>query len=214
VNDSGSKTSYKLYTDTKDYIAKHLGSENFPSVSGMAPLIGVLSKLVVDGQIRSLVLSIVAVFLIVAIAFRSAVAGLISIVPLSAAVLCLFGVMGYVGITLNMATALISSIMIGVGIDYTIHFIYRFRLEARKDGDAERAVLRTLTTSGKGIVYNAVSVIIGFMVLMLSGFEPIFFFGFLIVFSIIICLVGALTILPALLVSTKPAFIFGKRSKQ
>jgi len=214
VNDSGSKTSYKLYTDTRDYIAKHLGSENFPSVSGMAPLIGVLSKLVVDGQIRSLALSIVAVFLIVAIAFRSAVAGLISIVPLSAAVLCLFGVMGYVGITLNMATALISSIMIGVGIDYTIHFIYRFRLEARKDGDAERAVLRTLTTSGKGIVYNAVSVIIGFMVLMLSGFEPIFFFGFLIVFSIIICLVGALTILPALLVSTKPAFIFGKRSKQ
>jgi len=213
VNDSGSKTSYQLYTNTKDYIAKNLGVENFPSVSGMAPLIGVLSKLVVDGQIRSLALSIGAVFIIVAIAFRSAVAGLISIVPLSAAVLCLFGVMGYVGITLNMATALISSIMIGIGIDYTIHFLYRYRLEVRKDGGAEQAVLRTMTTSGKGIVYNAVSVIIGFMVLMLSGFEPIFFFGFLIVFSIIGCLFGALTVLPALLVLTKPAFIFGKRSK-
>ncbi|MFA5728909.1 MAG: MMPL family transporter, partial [Candidatus Neomarinimicrobiota bacterium] len=98
--------------------------------------------------------------------------------------------------------------------DYTIHFMYRFRLEVRKDGDVEQAVIRTLTTSGKGIVYNAVSVVIGFTVLMLSGFEPIFFFGFLIVFSIIGCLFGALTVLPTLLVSIKPAFIFGKRSKQ
>jgi hypothetical protein len=213
VNDSSSQTSYKLYTDTQDFIANNMGTENFPSVSGMAPLIGVLSKLVVDGQIRSLALSIVAVFIIVAIAFRSTVAGLISIVPLSAAVVCLFGVMGYVGITLNMATALISSIMIGIGIDYTIHFIFRFRLEARKDGDAEQAAIRTMTTSGKGIVYNAVAVIIGFTVLMLSGFEPIFFFGFLIVFSIVGCLFGALTILPSLLILTKPGFIFGKRSK-
>jgi len=212
-NDSGSKTSYKLYTDTKDYIAKNLGTENFPSVSGMAPLIGVLSKLVVEGQIRSLALSIVCVFLIVAVAFRSATAGLISIVPLSAAVLGLFGIMGYVGITLNMATALISSIMIGVGIDYTIHFMYRFRLEVRKDGDAEKAVIRTLTTSGKGIIYNAVSVIIGFIVLMLSGFEPIYFFGFLIVVSITGCLFGALSVLPALMVLIKPAIIFGKRSR-
>jgi len=214
VNDSGSKTSYKLYTDAKEYILKNLGTENFPSVSGMAPLIGVLSELIVDGQIRSLALSIGAVFLIVAIAFRSAIAGLISIIPLGAAVLCLFGIMGYAGITLNMATALLSSIMIGVGIDYTIHFMYRFRLEAQKDANAEMAAIRTLITSGKGIVYNAVSVILGFTVLMLSGFEPIFFFGFLIIVSITGCLFGALTVLPALLVLIKPSFVFGKRSSR
>jgi hypothetical protein len=214
VNDSSSKASYKLYKDTQNYIAENLGAENFPKVSGMAPLIGVLSELVVDGQIRSLALSIIAVFLIIAIAFRSVKAGLIAIVPLIVAVLCLFGIMGHIGITLNIATALISSIMIGIGIDYTIHFLYRFRLEARNGADAEEATIRTLTTSGKGIVYNAISVIIGFMVLMLSGFEPISFFGFLIVFSIAVCLFGALTILPALLVLTKPAFIFGKRSLQ
>nr|MBP9005443.1 MMPL family transporter [Candidatus Neomarinimicrobiota bacterium] len=214
VNDSSSKASYKLYKDTQNYIAENLGTENFPKVSGMAPLIGVLSELVVDGQIRSLALSIIAVFLIIAIAFRSVKAGLIAIVPLIVAVLCLFGIMGHIGITLNIATALISSIMIGIGIDYTIHFLYRFRLEARNGADAEEATIRTLTTSGKGIVYNAISVIIGFMVLMLSGFEPISFFGFLIVFSIAVCLFGALTILPALLVLTKPAFIFGKRSLQ
>ncbi|MDD5765703.1 MAG: MMPL family transporter [Candidatus Marinimicrobia bacterium] len=212
VNDSGSKVSYKLYTDTKDYIAKNLGTENFPSVSGMAPLIGVLSELIIDGQIRSLLLSIISVFLIVAVFFRSLTAGLISIIPLSGAVLCLFGIMGYIGITLNMATAMLSSIMIGVGIDYTIHFMYRFRLEAQKGADAENAVIRTLTTSGKGIIYNATSVIVGFMVLMLSGFEPIYFFGFLIVVSITGCLLGALTILPALLVWIRPAFVFGKRS--
>jgi hypothetical protein len=214
VNDSSSKASYKLYKDTQNYIAENLETENFPKVSGMAPLIGVLSELVVDGQIRSLALSIIAVFLIIAVAFRSVKAGLIAIVPLIVAALCLFGIMGHIGITLNIATALISSIMIGIGIDYTIHFLYRFRLEARNGTDAEEATIRTLTTSGKGIVYNAISVIIGFMVLMLSGFEPISFFGFLIVFSIAVCLFGALTILPALLVLTKPAFIFGKRSLQ
>jgi len=109
-------------------------------------------------------------------------------------------------------TAMLSSIMIGVGIDYTIHFIYRFRYEIQHGATAEEAVINTLTTSGKGIIYNALSVIIGFTVLLISGFLPIYFFGFLIVFSISACLVGALTIMPAFLVSFRPKFIFRNKS--
>jgi len=101
--------------------------------------------------------------------------------------------------------------MIGVGIDYTIHFLYRYRLEIKKGAGAEEAVKLTLTTSGKGIIYNALSVIVGFSVLTISGFLPIYFFGFLIVFSITGCLLGALSVMPALLVLVKPAFIFGKK---
>jgi len=146
--------------------------------------------------------------------FRSVIAGLLAIVPLFASIITVFGLMGYSGIELNIATAMLSSIMIGVGVDYTIHFLYRFRYEIQAGNTAHDAVIRTLTTSGKGIIYNALSVIIGFTVLMVSGFLPIYFFGFLIVFSISACLIGALTIMPALLVIIRPKFIFKNVQKR
>jgi len=142
------------------------------------------------------------------------IAGLLAIVPLFASIITVFGLMGYSGIELNIATAMLSSIMIGVGVDYTIHFLYRFRYEIQAGNTAHDAVIRTLTTSGKGIIYNALSVIIGFTVLMVSGFLPIYFFGFLIVFSISACLIGALTIMPALLVIIRPKFIFKNVQKR
>jgi predicted RND superfamily exporter protein len=70
----------------------------------------------------------------------------------------------------------------------------------------------TLTTSGKGIIYNALSVVVGFCVLMLSEFLPVFFFGWLLTFSIVACLIGALTLLPAAVLVFKPRFIFGNSS--
>ncbi|MCK4296014.1 MAG: RND family transporter [Candidatus Marinimicrobia bacterium] len=211
VNETGSVASFKLYNEAKVFIENELGEENFPSITGVTAFIGVLSDLVIKGQIRSLILSIFFVCLVSAIIFKSIVGGLLSIVPLSGAILMVFGLMGYIHIDLNMATVMLSSIMIGVGIDYTIHFLYRYRLEVKKGASAEEAVTLTLTTSGKGIIYNALSVIVGFSVLTISGFLPIYFFGFLVVFSITGCLLGALSVMPALLVLVKPAFIFGKK---
>ncbi|MCK4715393.1 MAG: MMPL family transporter, partial [Candidatus Marinimicrobia bacterium] len=116
--------------------------------------------------------------------------------------------------SLDMATVMLSSIMIGVGIDYSIHFLYRYRLEIQNGQSLESAVPETLRTSGKGILYNGISVIIGFSVLLVSGFLPIYFFGFLIVFSIMACLLGALTVMPSILLMIKPAFIYGKKRSQ
>lgn len=211
VNETGSAASFKLYNEAKVFVKNELGEENFPSITGVTAFIGVLSDLVIKGQIRSLILSIFFVCLVSAIIFRSIIGGLLSIVPLGGAIVIVFGLMGYLHIDLNMATVMLSSIMIGVGIDYTIHFLYRYRLEVKKGASAEEAVTLTLTTSGKGIIYNALSVIVGFSVLMISGFLPIYFFGFLIVFSITGCLLGALSVMPALLVLFKPAFIFSKK---
>ena len=211
VNETGSAASFKLYNEAKVFVKNELGEENFPSITGVTAFIGVLSDLVIKGQIRSLILSIFFVCLVSAIIFRSIIGGLLSIVPLGGAIVIVFGLMGYLHIDLNMATVMLSSIMIGVGIDYTIHFLYRYRLEVKKGASAEEAVILTLKTSGKGIIYNALSVIVGFSVLMISGFLPIYFFGFLIVFSITGCLLGALSVMPALLVLVKPAFIFGKK---
>jgi predicted RND superfamily exporter protein len=114
--------------------------------------------------------------------------------------------MGIFGIELNVATALLSSIMIGVGIDYTIHFLWRYR-EERKRHDPVEAVQTTLATTGRGIIFNAPSVIVGFTVMLLSNFMPIKFFGFLVVVSISACLFGVMILIPALCLIVRPKFL-------
>ncbi|HCL00753.1 MAG TPA: hypothetical protein DHW42_11695 [Candidatus Marinimicrobia bacterium] len=212
VNETSSVSMLKLLKDVRQFIKTELVEDNFPVVTGFVAIVGELVDMVVRGQMRSLILSIALVSTLCALIFRSIIGGLLSIVPLTGAIIVVFGLMGHLGIELNVATAMLSSIMIGVGIDYTIHFLYRFRSEVQAGATAQEAVLRTLTTSGKGIIYNALSVIVGFCVLLVSGFLPIYFFGFLIVFSIAACLLGALSVMPALLVIIKPKFIFSKRS--
>ena len=162
---------------------------------------------VVRGQFISLGVALIAVFVLLLIVFRSFKGAFISIIPLILSMLILFGMMGILGIELNLTTALLSSIMIGVGIDYTIHFIWRFK-EERKLGDThQQAAMNTLTTTGRGIIFNALSVIIGFSALLFSSFVPVKFFGFLVVISIFSCLVGALLVVPAICVLFKPKFL-------
>jgi len=210
IVETGSADSYRLYLDILDHIEKAFDASEFPSVTGMTAFVGVLADMVVKGQIRSLIISIVLVCLVTAVIFRSPVAGFLSVLPLTGAMLIVFGLMGFIGIRLDMATVMLSSIMIGIGIDYTIHFLYRCRLEVRKGLSLKAAIPITLQTSGKGILYNGLSVMTGFVVFLLSGFLPIYFFGFLIVISIVVCLLGALTVMPALLMISKPKFITHK----
>ena len=139
--------------------------------------------------------------------FRSGRAGVLSSLPLSIAILVLFGLMGILGIALDIATALLSSIMIGVGIDYTIHFLWRFKVERAKGFDHKEAARITLCTAGRGIIFNAVSVIVGFMALSISNFAPMRFFSALVVISIATCLISALLLVPSIVILTKPRFL-------
>jgi predicted RND superfamily exporter protein len=166
-----------------------------------------LADMVVRGQVKSLMLAMVVIFLLITIIFKSLRAGLLSVLPLTIAILILFGMMGFLGITLDIATALISSIMIGVGIDYTIHFLWRFKQEHLKGSDHNEAAYIALTTTGRGIIINAISVIIGFLALTLSNFEPLRFFGGLVVLSITTCLICALVLIPAIVILVKPKFL-------
>jgi len=166
-----------------------------------------LADLVVDGQIASLAFALLVVFILISISFKSVRAGVLSGIPLMIAIFVLFGLMGYFGIALDIATALLSSIMIGVGIDYTIHFLSRFKKERRLGHDHKEAAHITLTTTGRGIIFNALSVIIGFSALILSNFAPLRFFGALVVISITACLLSALIVIPSLIILLKPKFI-------
>ena len=176
-------------------------------IGGFSSILSELAHKVVDGQLLSLGLAILAVGILLMILFRSVVAGLISAIPLAVSVTSLFGLMGIFRIELNVATAMLSSIMIGVGVDYTIHYLWRFREERQNGLSLQEAAKKTLTTTGRGIVFNALSVMVGFIVLFTSSFIPVRFFGFLVVVSISSCLMGALILIPALCLVIKPKFL-------
>jgi len=166
-----------------------------------------LANKVQSGTIFSLGIALLVIFILLSIIFRSFSAGILGIIPLTISMLILFGLMGLTGVRLDVATALLSSVMIGVGVDYTIHFLWRYREERNKNRPAREAVITTITTTGRGIIFNALSVIVGFVVLIISSFTPIRFFGILVVVSILSCLAGALVILPAIVIRFKPRFL-------
>ncbi|MDR0374388.1 MAG: MMPL family transporter [Treponema sp.] len=204
-------------SDTKRTIntIKSYIDANFPKtvrvlISGGAVMEGAVADLIVGSQITSLVISVLMVFIIVALSNRSISAGLIGAVPLAIAILANFAVMGFLGIKLNIGTALIASLAVGIGIDYTIHCIEFFKREYQADHSSGNDFLRrTFTGCGKAILINAVSVGAGFAVLSLSQFKILSELGALVALSMAITAVVSLTVIPVLLTTVKPKFIYG-----
>ncbi|MBN2718140.1 MAG: RND family transporter [Deltaproteobacteria bacterium] len=206
VKDSGTAAATDVVHYTRKYMDAHPGSP-FKIIGGLLDVITNMVEYIVNGQVKSLFLSILLCGILVALLMRSVVAGLIAMIPLGISVSILFGLMGFLGIELNLITAMLSSIMIGVGIDYTIHFLWRYREERKRSPMPIEAVKATLRSAGRGILFNGFSVVVGFIVLLLSQFFPVQFFGLLVVVSIVSCLVGALVILPAVVIVFKPGFL-------
>lgn len=204
INDGSSRALKSVLTDIE---ALQGDEEPGTRIGGYGLITSDLAELVVRGQGMSLAIALMVIFLILSLMFRSIRAGLIGAVPLALAMVILFGGMGYLGIRLDIATALLSSIMIGVGVDYTLHFLWRYREERGAGIEPNRAVRKTLSTTGRGITFNAFSVILGFAALPFSLFSPIRYFGFLVMVSIFTCLVGALIIVPALILIFRPGFL-------
>ncbi|GAB4296714.1 MAG: hypothetical protein Kow0090_11860 [Myxococcota bacterium] len=210
LNDTSTNAMREVVLFAEEWVKKHPDSP-FTVVGGFADIFSTLVPLIVNGQLLSILISIFVIIISTTILFRSLVAGLLSAIPISLAMMLLFGLMGFAKIELNMATVMLASIMIGAGVDYTIHFFWRYR-GARLEGyDYNEAVFRTLTTSGRGVIFNALSVVIGFVVLLFSAFLPVKFFGFLVTVSILSCLVGALVFIPALCITLKPKFLEPKK---
>ena len=118
------------------------------------------------------------------------------------------GVMGWMNIPLDMMTITIAAISIGIAVDDTIHYIYRFREEIRTDGDYLAAMQRCHDSIGHAMYYTSITIIIGFSILVLSNFWPTIYFGLFTGLAMLIALIAALTLLPQLLIVFKP---FGKQ---
>ena len=186
--------------------------DNFPdgyqtTVSGNAVMAQAANDLIVSSQTRSILISFIVVFLIVAYSFKSLIAGIYGIIPLAFALLINFGLMGYTGIKLDVGTAMVASIAIGIGVDYTIHFLHSYHKERQKSDDLFLVTQNTLTSTGKAIIFNAISVAAGFLVLLFSNFYPLVYLGLLIAVTMFSSSMAALTILPLMLNIFKPKFI-------
>lgn len=185
-------------------------TEDFPAtvtVGGYAIIMADFAKSMIKGQIYSLLFAVVTVLILMTIIFKSLKGGLTGLVPLVAAVFILFGFMGFSGIALDAATALLSSIMIGVGVDFTIQYIWCFNMQIRSGLSYPEATASAMKTIGRSIIINALSVMAGFSALIASGFLSIRFFGYLVIVSIGACLIGAIIIVPAFLMRFRPRFI-------
>lgn len=131
--------------------------------------------------------------------FKNIKIGLISSVPIILTAAISFGIMGFLNIPLSTTTALLSSIAIGIGIDYAVHFLEQYRVNAAKSDDKLKVAQLTMAHSGKAIIFNAIVVIAGFLVLMFSVFPPNRELGALVSLNMFTSLAGTLTIMLVLL---------------
>lgn len=168
-------------------------------ITGEPKIIIALSNYVVMGQLLSVLFSLACVILIVIMLYKNLRAGLISMIPISTAVIANFGIMGWTGISLDSATAIIASITIGIGIDDTIHFLNSYRHFRGLTADADDALSRTLSLSGRAIIYTSIALLAGFSVLIFSRFKPVALFGLLVAVTMIFTTLGALAGLPAVI---------------
>lgn len=188
--------------EVRSLIDKHFGDEYEVELTGIPELGNEVTDLVVSGQIKSLLSAIVFTFLITSLLLKSIQRGFFCSLPIAFTVLINFGIMGWLGISLDIATVMIASIAVGIGVDYSIHIFTRY-LEEKEEQDDEMEALKTaIFTVGRANLYNAIAVIAGFCIILLSSFPPLITFGGLTAITMVISFIGALIILPSLIMST------------
>lgn len=196
-------SSSKAFLQIRDEILAHV-KQNFSKdmmwdVTGLGMTISVSSHLLTAGQIKSLSITIVLVFGMMFALFLSSKVGLIAIISNVFPIIINFGIMGWFGVELSMVTSLIASIAIGLSVDDTIHYLFRYNRELKTDLDEKRAIRDTLTHVGRPITYTTVVICIGFSILLFSNFKPTAIFGVMMMITMLSALVGDLILLPSLI---------------
>lgn len=189
------------------YAKNHFPDGYKVTIAGYSDLENALTHLVTGSQVKSLGASLGIVFGIIAFTYRSWVAGLWGIIPLAFAILINFGIMGFFGIRLDMVTAMVASLAVGIGVDYTIHFLATYKRERASEDNLEKVTRRVYETSGKAILVNALSVGAGFLVLVFSNFTSLRYIGSLVALTMLTSSFAALVLLPILLNTVKPKFV-------
>ena len=196
-------SSSRDFLGTRDKILTEVRTEFSPElqwdVTGLGIAISASSYQLVSGQVKSLLLTFILIFAMMALLFFSSKVGFIALLPTIFPIIVNFGFMGWFHIPLSFATSMIASIAIGLAVDDTIHYLFRYNKEFKKDLDKDRALKDTLLGMGRPIVTTSLTISCGFAILMISHFKPTGLFGLLMVVTMISALVSALILLPGLM---------------
>ncbi|MCY3750676.1 MAG: MMPL family transporter [Gammaproteobacteria bacterium] len=176
-------------------------------VSGMMVLYNNMLQSLFTSQIETLGVVMLGIALMLLVLFRSFSLAVIGILPNILAAGIILGLMGIMDIPLDMMTITIAAITIGIAVDNSIHYIYRFREERPGKPDYISTLYYCHANIGRAVFYTAITIIIGFSILVMSNFIPTIYFGLLTALAMFIALLAALTLLPKLILIFRP---FGK----
>ena len=196
--DNTSKKEFARYMNR--FITENATEDCQIQITGMPFVDITMDQSLINSQMGSIAIAIFFVIVLVGAILRSLKNGFLAAIPIIATMVLLFGFMGLTGISLNIATVLVASVALGIGIDYAIHIIAHFKSSLKKNKEVYKAVEESIFVSGKAIIINVISVAAGFLVLLLSDMVPLQYFGLLIALSMISSCLGALTLLPSLLI--------------
>ena len=157
-----------------------------------------------SSQIKTMGVVALVLLVMFLVLFRSVRLALIALFPNLLSAGAVISVMGWLDIPLDMMTITIAAISVGIAVDDTIHYIYRFREELKQDGDYYRSMHSCHGSIGHAMYYTSVTIVIGFSILSLSNFWPTIYFGLFTGLAMLVALVAALTLLPWLIVVVKP----------
>lgn len=173
-------------------------------MTGMLVLYNNVLQSLFKSQILTLGSVFVAILLMFLLLFRSLTLALIALAPSVLAAAMVLGVMGLLGIPLDIMTITIAAIVVGIGVDNCIHYVHRFKREFVKDRDYLATMYRCHGSIGNAMYYTTVTVVVGFSTLALSNFNPSIYFGVLTVLAMLMAVLGALLLMPRLIMLVKP----------
>ena len=173
-------------------------------LTGLAVLYNNMLQSLFDSQIGTISIVFSVIFIMFLILFRSFYLSIIGIVPNLLAAGVVLGSMGLMSIPLDIMTITVAAISVGMAVDNTIHYIHRFKVEFRETGQYKQSMINSHSTIGRAMLYTSLTIILGFLVFATSNFNPSVYFGFFVSLAMIMALLGALTLLPQLLLYFKP----------
>jgi len=194
----------KINFDLKDKIGL---KEKEYKLAGVLILFNNLLQSLFKSQILSLGLVMIGIFIMFLILFRNIKLSLIGVVPNFIAAFFILGIIGLIEIPLDMMTITIAAITIGIAVDNSIHYIYRFKEEFSKIKDYKKTLQSCHSSVGVAILNTSITIVFGFSILVLSKFIPTIYFGMFTGLAMLLAMISVLTLMPALILIFKP---FGK----
>ena len=176
-------------------------------LAGVLILFNNLLQSLFKSQILTLGIVILGIFLMFFVLFRNLIISFIGVVPNFIAAFFILGIIGLLGIPLDMMTITIAAITIGIAVDNSIHYIYRFKEEFNKINDYNKTLDKCHSTVGIAILNTSITIVFGFSILILSNFIPTIYFGVFTGIAMLLAMISVLTLLPKLILTFKP---FGK----